>query len=111
MNYYCWTCQCLICTFCVQEHQQYKHRTYSLISTPKYLKDKKSIHKEELKTKTSNVKPIQSIETKAQEKKESSNRIIKSTEENRCMRCHRSVKRGDLKLNCNHWVHNQCIKE
>ena len=109
LEHFCWTCQHLICIFCMQEHGSYKHKVNSL-RTPNHLKSKKkkAIEKDESKITSKEESKAPVKEKPVPEKPKP---VVKEVAGEPCIRCEKVVAPKEIQLKCRHWAHNSCLKE
>lgn len=137
---FCWTCQALLCNFCMLEHNQYNHKTYSLKESrhskhkshimPDFAKSKQKDmiqNTEPEQTKPVKIEPIVS-ETSPVVRHRSSSSLINVLEnsvkppnlpaqkssnlsDNLCLKCGNPVEPKDIQLKCQHWAHTECLRK
>eukprot|EP00826_Nyctotherus_ovalis_P049791 TRINITY_DN603_c0_g3_i4.p4 TRINITY_DN603_c0_g3~~TRINITY_DN603_c0_g3_i4.p4 ORF type:complete len:130 (-),score=46.80 TRINITY_DN603_c0_g3_i4:286-675(-) len=110
LEHFCWTCQCLICIFCVQEHESYKHRTNSLLKSS-CRKSKKDGKKVDSKVPMPPSQEQPQAPAKEKPVAEKPKPPAKEAAGEPCIRCEKPVQPKEVQLKCHHWVHTSCLRE
>eukprot|EP00826_Nyctotherus_ovalis_P017680 TRINITY_DN15221_c0_g1_i8.p4 TRINITY_DN15221_c0_g1~~TRINITY_DN15221_c0_g1_i8.p4 ORF type:complete len:169 (+),score=13.76 TRINITY_DN15221_c0_g1_i8:110-616(+) len=102
LDSFCWTCQSLICSYCMQDHNAHNHRTYLLqrLSLPQLKKVRKSPSPQE----SLNIPPTNKIPKLPKPP-------VKEVAGDPCICCATPVTSKDVQLCCQHWAHRNCLKE
>ena len=132
---FCWTCQSLVCSYCMQDHESCCHKVYPLRSIPTFkvkVKTKPATGARKAAKEAGEEKPAPDPEKDHEEQKlarSPSSRgrsssvhaaddsakaqapVIKaSSDAVICLKCGSPVAPKDIQLKCQHWAHPACLK-
>ena len=110
LNCFCWTCQSLVCKYCMKDHKSYNHKVYSLWATIAPMPTKQIKQKIESKPPQASPKPKPSSPIKNEHPVEKPKPVVKNQSDEPCIFCGSDVSSEGIKLKCQHWSHSECLK-
>eukprot|EP00826_Nyctotherus_ovalis_P001326 TRINITY_DN10197_c0_g1_i5.p1 TRINITY_DN10197_c0_g1~~TRINITY_DN10197_c0_g1_i5.p1 ORF type:complete len:146 (+),score=2.86 TRINITY_DN10197_c0_g1_i5:73-510(+) len=101
---FCWTCQHLVCSYCMRDHKLCRHNAYSLWPSKRSKEQKVAKKMEPLP-------PIEKLIPRSPTKFFDTDPKPSASQSDLCIKCENPVLSKDRPLRCQHRIHFECLQQ